>query len=1028
MTFRPTECAAKAGAKRVYPIIQPSSGPSFLLVTQGSFAGMLQNLGENPLGSSWVYGTGIEDRFVIQYNHPPTDGVDAFLITIGQPYSSTCERRWYGSNGLINYQVPCAKYSYTQRSLNTDSLITIGSVGDRFLAGYELATASVVRLGLDDGSRVVIGSRRCTYTICSPNVRMSGNGQIVVGAYGTSRPGGNGSNEMWALNVATGEIHSVATQSENNLIQTLSCDGSVAQGTAQGFGSFSWDTGFSLNACTGSPASNTPEYVALGDSYSSGYGSGNYQPGTFDPDPDKGLMNNCQRSLNSFAYEVARTQKMALKFKACQGAITNDLYMERTRNPYYNELGQLGSLSSETRLVTLTIGGNDLFFADVVKACANFEAFLGALCGANPVWDKVANVREVLDGSIVGNKNYPVYPYDKVFADIKLRAPNAKVVIVGYPVLFAPDGINETCRTVLRSDQRKIARETNVTNEMIRRHALKAGFLFADPSPLFKGHELCTNEPWFIDLIKSPCSSLNPLPCSNEKNGAAHPTPAGHAAMAQAVSEAIATASPTKINLTESQSASFTATVNPNQQRFSVNTSWPGSDVALTLVSPSGQRFTRTGGGGQNRTTAPTFEHVEIPTPEAGEWQIEVKGLQMAPEGEPVVVASSQEPIRPVSPPILRGVDVVSPTSLRVRWIDDSFNERGFLVYRVDASGSTLVPGCSLSTPGMTECIDTGVLPGGFYQYWVFSWNENGSSYSPTKSTYLLGHVPADAPNSPTVAFAVATGQHSVNVGWADHSTNESGFNVYRYVDGKYKLEATTGPNTTSTVFTDPTMDMSLDSQTIVISAINAAGETFADTYQVALRTLPTTPVVASPTYLDPTNVTSTTATIHWTDNASDEAGYLVYRVEGSTASLVNCPITTPGLQTCADTGLAPGTYYQYYVYAWNNSGTGYPGTAVIVHTPKPLSAPTILDATGTSSNSITIHWKDNASDETGYEVYEYVAGSYSLVASLPSDSSVATLELLSPGTIHVYVVAAKRGSEPLSYGSSGIWASTPAA
>ena len=86
----------------------------------------------------------------------------------------------------------------------------------------------------------------------------------------------------------------------------------------------------------GSPANAaTTNYVALGDSYASGYGAGDYSGGS------------CYRSAH--AYPVLWAQNHAgttLTFTACSGAVTADVIN-----------GQVGSLSAATTLVTISIGG-----------------------------------------------------------------------------------------------------------------------------------------------------------------------------------------------------------------------------------------------------------------------------------------------------------------------------------------------------------------------------------------------------------------------------------------------------------------------------------------------------------------------------------------------------------------------------------------------------------------------------------------------------------------------------------------------
>src|SRR5689334_24893642 len=92
-----------------------------------------------------------------------------------------------------------------------------------------------------------------------------------------------------------------------------------------------------------------PSYVALGDSYSSGVGTRTYiSDGT-----------SCQRSTKAYPYLIAQARGYALNFQACSGATTATV----TSN-------QLGALSSTTKFVTMSVGGNDAGFSSVITECA----------------------------------------------------------------------------------------------------------------------------------------------------------------------------------------------------------------------------------------------------------------------------------------------------------------------------------------------------------------------------------------------------------------------------------------------------------------------------------------------------------------------------------------------------------------------------------------------------------------------------------------------------------------------------------
>jgi alpha-tubulin suppressor-like RCC1 family protein len=394
--------------------------------------------------------------------------------------------------------------------------------------------------------------------------------------------------------------------------------------------------------------------------------------------------------------------------------------------------------------------------------------------------------------------------------------------------------------------------------------------------------------------------------------------------------------------------------------------------------------------------------------------------------------------------PSYLAAEVLSPTSVRLRWTDPATDEIGYLFYRVEGSTQTPVANCPNFLSNQTTCTDTGLLPGKYYQYYVYAWNSDGTTYS---GTYVLVHTPSAAPVAPIATAAVATSPTTVRVDWLDKSTDESGFKIYRYLsNGTYVLDATTASNATSALVTDPTLNTA-GSAIFVVTAFNGSGETNDQGYVFSVaRSNPSTTGPASPTFTS-TAVTGTSATINWADNASNETGYLVYRVEGSQQTLVpNCQTNLAGLTSCTDIGLTPGVIYQYYVYSWNNTGVGSVGTSTIVKTPHPLGAVSVVDATGgavgatgTIPNSwITLHWTNNAPGALGYNIYEFVGGAYVLVLSYdvfgPSATSArifgrpdptGTTPFLTnqPGTTHVYVVGTVRGAD-ITY-SEPIWATT---
>ena len=137
--------------------------------------------------------------------------------------------------------------------------------------------------------------------------------------------------------------------------------------------------------------SGLPEgaYVALGDSYASGFGVPPYAEGT-----DVTGGNTCRRSAGSYAHIVSERTRRPLEMGACSGARTRNFY---EANESWGEAAQLDRLGPDTGLVTFSIGGNDAGFARILGDCigGGDRGFLSAAgCSSD------AEVTGAVDGAI----------------------------------------------------------------------------------------------------------------------------------------------------------------------------------------------------------------------------------------------------------------------------------------------------------------------------------------------------------------------------------------------------------------------------------------------------------------------------------------------------------------------------------------------------------------------------------------------------------------------------------------------------
>lgn len=222
-------------------------------------------------------------------------------------------------------------------------------------------------------------------------------------------------------------------------------------------------------------ASAADKYVALGDSYSSGTGTRTY----FD--------SNCQKSYAAYPELVAADRpNTALTFSACSGAKTGDVLAN-----------QVQSVTSDTKFVTITIGGNDAGFSSVITECAK------------PGWasdcaGKVTTAQNYIRNTLPAQLH-------NVYAAIKTRAPSAKVIVLGYPRLFNGEDCNAA--TWFSPDDENRLNATadlmaSTTSTQVA--AMGANFVFKSSIPAFIGHAVCGSPEWLNGLSNPIGESYHP--------------------------------------------------------------------------------------------------------------------------------------------------------------------------------------------------------------------------------------------------------------------------------------------------------------------------------------------------------------------------------------------------------------------------------------------------------------------------------------------------------------------------------------
>ncbi|MET8245362.1 SGNH/GDSL hydrolase family protein [Streptomyces sp. NPDC005202] len=202
----------------------------------------------------------------------------------------------------------------------------------------------------------------------------------------------------------------------------------------------------------------TGGYVALGDSYSSGVGAGSYISSSGD----------CDRSTNAYPYLWnAAHAPSSFAFTACSGARTDDVLAN-----------QLGPLSSATALVSISIGGNDAGFSDVMTTCV--------LQSDSDCISRINTARAYVDSTLPGK-------LDSVYSAIRAKAPSAHVVVLGYPRFYK---LGTSCVGLSEIKRSAINGAADHLDAAIAKAAANHGFTFGDVGSTFTGHEICSGSSW----------------------------------------------------------------------------------------------------------------------------------------------------------------------------------------------------------------------------------------------------------------------------------------------------------------------------------------------------------------------------------------------------------------------------------------------------------------------------------------------------------------------------------------------------
>lgn len=306
------------------------------------------------------------------------------------------------------------------------------------------------------------------------------------------------------------------------------------------------------------------DYLALGDSYSSGEGDlvekgsrSHYLAGTEEP-------GKCHLSDRSYPFLLRNEYQISdrkMKSVACSGAQVVMDYLSRPAI-YKGQHGELLGLSADMRdatrqvslndgtpgvvpqlefvekykptTVTLTGGGNDVGFSDILTYCATpaWEGFFyDDTCGYAL---KGSELERILYDAIDTQYGYT----KKLLSSIQTASPNTRTIVIGYPSFvsetsagFCSDqvaGLNVRERTMMNE-------AVSYMNGMLRRAARDSGATYVDIEKVLHGGRMCEGGEYVSGLADT---KLYKQSSSGDKyQEAFHPNAEGHRKIAEQVIE-----------------------------------------------------------------------------------------------------------------------------------------------------------------------------------------------------------------------------------------------------------------------------------------------------------------------------------------------------------------------------------------------------------------------------------------------------------------------------------------------------------
>ncbi len=419
-------------------------------------------------------------------------------------------------------------------------------------------------------------------------------------------------------------------------------------------------------------------------------------------------------------------------------------------------------------------------------------------------------------------------------------------------------------------------------------------------------------------------------------------------------------------------------------------------------------------------------------------WLLTGKGAPYVMAADDTAVAGP--PAAPAAPTVSYIVDpatgVNDPNLQRIAWSSVTGAD-GYLVWvRYGASDLTSSwDRLAVQSGNANTSLDhVGLNPGKTFVYGVQAFNAKGLS---DMSVATAAQTPAGLPLPPLNTKVTGVTSTTVTLAWFDEADNETGFIIQRqqvlaggalgpWVTVGNTPSQTPGPGTGGNSWTDNTGLTPNTTYNYQVAAYNAAGPSVFD-LPVSATTSGTPPTA-------PSNLTAAASvvgnavqiTLNWADNSNNELSFVVQRsTDPKRVPFTDQATVGQDIRTFVDPNVTENTTYYYRVYALNNAGaSGFSNTASAKTPVPPPAAPTDLNVTVVTPNSVTLEWLDASTNETGFEIWMQEPNkAFKRIATVGAGVTTYTPTRLTAGTTYLFEVRAVNsgGASPFAGPVAGV-------